>query len=345
MLTTSPDDQNVNTPLAATYYAQRASTPGTLLITEAAFISPQAGGYDSVPGLWDSAQLARWKTITDAVHAKGSYIYAQLWALGRAGGAKVLAKRGLDVVSSSAVPINEKSSMPREMTDGEVWSMVGAYADAAKKAVEEAGFDGVEIHGANGYLVDQFTQDNCNRRTDGWGGSVEKRARFGIEVAKAVVKAVGREKVGIRLSPYSEFQGMRMEDPEPGFTYLIKELAKLELVYLHMTTPRVQGGVDVAHPTDDMGWAVEAWGKTRPLILAGGFTAQTAEEEVEKVYPGYNIAIAFGRYFISTPDLPFRIREGIAFNKYDRPTFYTKGEKGYTDYPFSQEWEQAQARL
>jgi NADPH2 dehydrogenase len=293
--------------------------------------------------------LQEWKAVTDAVHAKGSYIYCQLWCLGRAAQATVLGREGLDVVSSSAVPIAPASSMPRAMTEDEVWNMVGAYALAAKRAVLEAGFDGVEIHGANGYMVDQFTQDTCNKRTDRWGGSIENRARFALEVAKACAEAVGRERVGIRLSPYSEYQAMRMADPVPQFTYLIQELSKLRLSYLHMTTPRVQGSSDVKDPTENMDWAVQAWGNVSPVILAGGYRIGTAKSDVDEKYKDYDICIAFGRWFLSTPDLPFRLKEGIELNRYNRGTFYTAMQKeGYTDYPFSSEWakvEKSQSRL
>jgi NADPH2 dehydrogenase len=323
--------------------------PGTLLVSEGTFMTPQSGGFDFVPGLWEPSMLKAWKTVTDAVHAKGSYIYCQLWCLGRAAQAKVMERNGLDVVSSSPVAISAENAVPRAMTEEEVWSMVGAYAMAARAAVLEAGFDGVEIHGANGYMVDQFTQDTCNKREDRWGGSIENRARFALEVTKACVAAVGPERVGIRLSPYSEYQAMRMTDPEPQFTYLIKELSKLRLSYLHMTTPRVQGATDVKNPVENMDWAVKAWGNVSPVILAGGYRINTAKGDVDEKFKDYDICIAFGRYFISTPDLPFRLRTGVEVNRYDRGTFYaaTKPE-GYIDYPFSNQWkevEKNQSRL
>ncbi|KAK3079676.1 Chanoclavine-I aldehyde reductase fgaOx3, partial [Coniosporium uncinatum] len=200
------DDNHVQLPFVKEYYSQRASVPGTLLITEAAFITPRGGGMNNVPGLYNDAQLKAWKEITDAVHAKGSYIFCQLWALGRAANPKVLKKEGCDFVSSSAVGMSDNSPVPRAMEEQEILQFIDEYAEAAKRCIEIAGFDGVEIHGANGYLVDQFTQDTCNKRTDSWGGSIEKRARFGLEVAKAVTKAVGVERTGMRLSPWSTFQ-------------------------------------------------------------------------------------------------------------------------------------------
>jgi NADPH2 dehydrogenase len=328
-------------PIVQTYYAQRAeSLPKTLLISEATYVSPQGSGYANVPGLWTPEQLASWKKVTDVVHAKGGYIFAQLWFLGRAAGSKELAKKGLQVVSSSATRMSESHKEPVAMSEEVVWRTVGEYATAAKNAVEVAGFDGVEIHGANGYLVDQFTQSNCNTRTDKWGGSIENRSRFAIEVAKAVTAAVGADRTGIRLSPYSEFQGMRM--PTEGeiqgqFKHLIGELRKLNLAYLHMTTPRVQGGTDVKEPKENMDWAVKAWGPDKPLILAGAFRPDTAKAEVDVKWPEYQLLIGFGRLWISTPDLPYRIKNGIPLTRYDRDTFYlAMSEKGYTDYPFSE---------
>ena len=321
-------------PLVKDYYLQRALNPGTLLITEATFISPQASGFDNAPGLWTPEQLAAWKEVTDAVHQAGSYIYCQLWALGRAASPKVLEKKGLDVVSSSAVPIDSRSALPRAMSEEEVWRFVRAYADAAKNAVEMAGFDGVEIHAANGYLVDQFTQDTCNQRTDAWGGSIEKRARFGLEVAKAVIEAVGAEKVGIRLSPFSTFQGMRMADPLPQFTYLINGLKALKLSYLHLVESRVHGTLD-KEQTEDLDELINLW-DVSPVLLAGAYEADSAVARVDKDYPTKDIGICFGRHFISNPDLAFRIQTGIPFNKYNRKTFYKKmSPKGYVDYPFS----------
>jgi NADPH2 dehydrogenase len=322
------------------YYAQRGCTPGTMLITEATFVVPQAGGYDFVPGLWDPEQLRAWKKVTDAVHAKGSYIVCQLWALGRAASAKVMTKEGLEVISSSSIPITPKSSVPRPMSKDEIWNMVGGYAMGARNAVFEAGFDGVEIHGANGYLVDQFTQDTCNDRTDEWGGSVENRCRFAVEVTKACIAAVGKERVGIRLSPYNEYQGMLMKDPKPTFTYLINELAKLDVMYLHMTTPRIQGTDDAEHPTKyDMDWAIETWPKQKPLILCGAYTKESGTKEVDHKWKDHVLLLAIGRHFISTPDLPYRWKKGIEWNKYNRGTFYkAMSEEGYIDYPFSSEF-------
>lgn len=194
-----------------------------MIITEATFISPRAGGYDNIPGIYNDDQIAMWREVTDAVHAKNSYIVLQLWALGRAADPSVLGHEQLPVVSSSATPMTPEKPAPRSLNESEIHEFIQDYAQAAKNAIK-AGFDAVEIHGANGYLIDQFTQDTCNTRNDNWGGNVENRSRFAIEVTKAVVDAIGAERTGFRLSPWSSFQGMRMKDAVPQFTHLAKEL-------------------------------------------------------------------------------------------------------------------------
>ncbi|KAK7949381.1 Chanoclavine-I aldehyde reductase [Apiospora aurea] len=322
------------------YYEQRASVPGTLLITEATFISPQAGGYPNVPGIYTPEQIRAWKDVTDAVHAKGSFIWVQLWALGRVANPDALKKENpaFKVKGASPLPEAEGKTVPEEMTEQEIKDFVRDYAQAARNAVELAGFDGVEIHGANGYLIDQFTQDVSNQRTDAYGGSIENRSRFALEVAKAVVEApgVGPERVGIRLSPWSPFQGMKMADPG---------LKELKLAYLHVVESRVGGNLDVADTksAEKVEFAVQAWDRTSPVFIAGGFTPESAREVVDAEYKDHEVVVVFGRYFISTPDLPFRVQKGIELTPYDRDTFYNAmEEKGYTTYPFSQEFLQSQ---
>lgn len=335
-------DEHVPLPLVATYYAQRAaSLPGTLLVTEATFISPHAGGYANVPGIHNPAQVAAWRTVTDAVHAKGGYIFCQLWSLGRAAKADVAEKEGFVVHSSSAVPMPDPadSPVPVAMTVEEIKVRVGEYAHAAKCAIE-AGFDGVEIHGANGYLVDQFLQDTCNQRTDEYGGSVENRSRFALEVVQAVVDAIGAEKTAIRLSPWTQFQGMRMKEPIPQFSDIIRKINGFGLAYLHLVQRRIEsGGVEsVAVDGESLDFAAELW--DGPLLVAGSVTPKNVRELVDGQFKHKNVVATFGRYFISTPDLPFRIKEGIALNPYDRITFYTpKSPVGYIDLPFSKEFE------
>ncbi|KAJ5095823.1 hypothetical protein NUU61_005179 [Penicillium alfredii] len=337
------DDQHVPLPFVKDYYAQRASVPGTLLVTEGTFITPQAGGAPNVPGIYSEAQIAAWKNITDAVHAKGSYIYMQLWALGRTANPGVLsAEGGFDVVSSSAIPEPADNATPRPLSESEIQSWIADYAQAARNAVA-AGFDGVEIHAANGYLLDQFIQDVSNTRTDGWGGSVEKRARFAIEATRAVVDAVGADRTAIRFSPWSTFQAMRMRDPEPQFAYLARQLAPLRLAYVHLVEGRIAGNVEVADDTaDGLDFFLDAYGDAGPVVVAGGYTAESAPAAVDGRYAGRDVVVAFGRRFISNPDLPFRIKAGVPLEPYQRELFYLpKNPRGYIDYEFSPEFKAA----
>ncbi|KAI0844564.1 FMN-linked oxidoreductase [Daldinia vernicosa] len=330
--------EHVPLPFVKEYYEQRASVPGTLLITEGTFITRRAGGYLNVPGIWSKEQIAAWKEITDAVHAKGSYIYVQLWALGRTANPDVLKAGGADLISASAIPYEEGQPVPRELTIDEIRSFVADYAQAARNAVE-AGFDGVEIHGANGYLIDQFIQDVSNHRQDQYGGSIENRARFAVEIASAIVDAIGAEKVGLRISPWSRFQGMRMENPIPQFTYLIQELKKLKLAYLHVVQSSIIDENASFEATEKIAFAIDAWDNTSPVLIAGGLQSDSAKKIADERFKDKEVAIVFGRYFISTPDLPFRIKKGLPLNPYNRGTFYTPEIKeGYTDYPFSDEF-------
>ncbi|EFQ27347.1 NADH:flavin oxidoreductase/NADH oxidase [Colletotrichum graminicola] len=336
------DDEWTPTPMMKEYYAQRACVPGTLLVSEATIISYRAVSRFNVPGIWTDAHIAGWKQVTDAVHEKGSFIYCQLWHLGRGGKMDVLQSLGLKLESSSAVPIADDTPTPVELSEADILDIIEDYATAARNAIE-AGFDGVEIHGANGYLPDQFLQDNCNKRTDAWGGSIEKRARFHLEVTKAVINAVGAHRTAVRLSPYSDFQGMLMDDPDPTFRYLVEQLKPLGLAYLHLIEARISGNED----TDCGGqrtvkWLVELWNNASPVSIAGGLTAESARKAVEETYKQYDVILAFGRCFIPNPDLVFRIREGIELEKYDRTYFYTpKLPTGYIDYPFSPQFKSA----
>ncbi|KAG9125529.1 hypothetical protein FRC07_007247 [Ceratobasidium sp. 392] len=329
--------------IATEYYKQRSQVPGTLLITEATFIAAEAGGYANVPGIWSDDQIVAWKEVVDAVHANNSHIYLQLWALGRAADPEVIHAEGHPYVSSSATQLEGKSEVPQEISKDDIQRYVGLYVQAAKNAVHKAGFDGVEIHSANGYLLDQFLQVTCNQRTDEYGGSIENRARFVLEVTDAVVAAVGVKKTGIRFSPWSRFQGMRMKNPIPTFSYVVEELAKRhsELAYIHFTEPVVAGDSDSnpahnnasVHESND--FARTIW-SPRPFISAGGFTLDSATAHVNK---HENEAVAFGRLFISNPDLPERLLAGTSLTKYNRATFYTPGPVGYTDYPRAQKVE------
>jgi len=188
--------------------------------------------------------------------------------------------------------------------------------------------------------VDQFTQDTCNKRTDAYGGSIKNRSRFGLEVAKAVVDAVGADRTGIRLSPFSPFQGMKMTDPIPQFCHLLKGLKELGLAYVHVVESRISGNADV-ESTEKVDFALDIWGKTSPVLIAGGFKPDSAKMAVDEEYKDKDVAIVFGRYYISNPDLPYRLAHNVAWTKYNRDTFYkAKSTEGYTDYPFSNEYEQ-----
>ncbi|KAF6828474.1 NADH:flavin oxidoreductase NADH oxidase [Colletotrichum musicola] len=325
-----------HTPLdiALDYYVQRAAVPGTLIIAEAVLISEAHGGFPNAPGIWTEAQIAGWRKITDAVHAAGSSIYCQLIAPGRAAVVPVLEKEGgHPLLSSSAVPISDDSPVPREMTADEIAQAVCDFAQAGKNAIA-AGFDGVEVHGANGYLVDQFLQDNCNKRTDAWGGSVENRSRFAVDVAAALVDAIGADRVGFRISPYSNFQSMRMADPVPQFSDLARKLRDLGLAYLHIIESRVNNWEDV-EKVEGIEFLLEIWNNVSPVLVAGGFTPELAQRAVDEEYAKWDVAVVFGRHFLANPDLPFRIKHGLPLNKYDRATFYTPSiPQGYIDYPF-----------
>ncbi|KAF8962063.1 NADH:flavin oxidoreductase/NADH oxidase [Flammula alnicola] len=346
--------------VVAQYYAQRGSVRGTLLISEATFIAPEAGGYGNAPGIWSAQQIAAWKKVTQAVHAKCSFIYLQLWALGRAAVPRELEKElGVSTtslnspyVSASSIPLSTRASTepaPRALTLDEVGAYVQLYAQAAENAVKLAGFDGVEIHGANGYLVDQFLQDVSNTRTDRYGGTIENRARFALEVLDAVVKRVGARKTGLRLSPWSPHQDMGMADPTPTYTYLLTQILQRhpDLAYLHVTEKRLnplEKGQPVA--SDDVfvsegadnDFIRKLWiANGKHLITAGGYTRETGMHVAERK----GDLIAYGRLFISNPDLPYRLRKGLPVDKGDRSRYYSRGTvdpRGYTDYPISKEF-------
>ncbi|EJD49120.1 NADH:flavin oxidoreductase/NADH oxidase family protein [Auricularia subglabra TFB-10046 SS5] len=328
-------DDHVPVDIMVEYYTQRASVPGTLLIAEATIIDPRAGTFANVPGIYTDAQVAAWKKIVDVVHAKGSFIYLQLWTLGRVADEKQLKSEvpGADVVSASDIRVDDEHAVPRPLTVKEIDDYVSWFARAAKNAVEGAGFDGVELHGASGYLIDQFIQDVSNKRTDEYGGSIGNRLRFPLRAVDAVIAAVGAERTAIRLSPWNLFQGMREKDPITTFSALLEELAKRRLAYVNLVESRVDwvGGGD---PSDNLLWARKIL-KPYPLILSCGFTPDTAIETAQEAENnGEQVLIAFGRNFISNPDLPKRIKFDIPLTPYDRDTFFTpKTTKGYTDYP------------
>lgn len=328
-------DDHVSLPFFKDYYTQRASVPGTLLVSEGTFIAPEHGGYANAPGIYNAAQIKAWREVTDAVHEKGSFIFCQLWALGRTIDMKVAAKEGIPLRSSGNIEVDSDRGPPTPLTVDEIKKTAQQYAQAAKNAVE-AGFDGVELHGANGYLIDQFLQDVCNNRTDSYGGSVENRSRFAVEVVQAVCDAIGPERTGIRFSPWSIYNAMRMEDPIPQFTDVIQKLNPFNLAYVHLVESRIAGAGDV-DAADSLAFAIKA--RKGVVLVAGGYKPDTAKKTVDEEYPDENVVVMFGRYFISTPDLPFRIESGLELTKYNRDSFYTPmSAVGYTDYSFSDEF-------
>ena len=334
----------VPTALMKDYYAQRASVPGTLIISEGTFISTNCGGFDFAPGIWSDEQVAAWKTITEEVHRKGSFIFSQLFAMGRAADADIAKKEGVDVVAPSAIPIAQGSIVPRAMTVEEVKQTIRDFVHAATNAMR-AGFDGVEIHGANGYLLDQFIQDVSNARRDEYGGSVEKRSRLLIDVLQAVSEAIGPQRVGVRLSPWSTFQGMKMQDPIPQFSDIVVKASRANIAYLHVVESRISGAQETQgfKATETLDFAYKLW--DGPLLVAGGYTPAEARKLVDEKYPNKDIVVVFGRYFLSNPDLVFRMHKNLELNKYQRNTFYvSESPVGYVDYPFSNEYLAEQAR-
>lgn len=326
-----------NVPGAAMvdHYRQRA-TQGGLLIAEATFVSRQGnGGYGS-PGIEDDAQAAGWRAVVDAVHAKGAQIVLQLWHVGRASHTELqpdngqpIAPSALDSGAGALLKAGYgQASPPRAIETDEIPEIVAQYRRAAERA-KHAGFDGIEIHAANGYLIDQFLQDGSNHRTDAYGGSIENRARFLLEVVDAAVGVWGAERVGVRVGPSNSFNDMRDSDPKALFSYVAAALGRRRIAYLHVIEPRVKGNTEVGDQTP------VAAGMLRPIfggpvIAAGGFDGAGAEAIVAA---GDADLVAFGRHFIANPDLPERLRRKLALNAYDRDTFYYGGAQGYSDYP------------
>ncbi|KII91973.1 hypothetical protein PLICRDRAFT_172136 [Plicaturopsis crispa FD-325 SS-3] len=331
------DNEHVPIPLAAKYFSQRGSAPGTLLLFESTFISPEACGRATSPGIWSAKQVAGWYKVTEAVHSKGSYVFMQLCATGRTAQPALLERDGYPYVSASDVQMPGREIAPRPLTLTEIQQYVWAHAAAAAKALA-AGCDGVEIQAANSHLIDQFMQDVTNKRTDQYGGSVENRVRFALEIVDAVTKVVGAKKTGIRLSPWSRFNGMGMVDPKPTFAYLVQRLRDEypDLAYIHVVEPRVDGGKtrETGVPDGESNDFIREIWAPRPLISAGGYDRELALETAEHT----GDLIAFGRHFIANPDLPYRLKHNIPLTKGDRSKYYVRGETdedGYTDYPFA----------
>ncbi|KAI0057806.1 FMN-linked oxidoreductase [Artomyces pyxidatus] len=328
-------DEHVMQPISREYYEQRASAPGTLIVSEGTYPAPQATGYKNSPGIWTEIQIAAWRKIVDAIHARGSFIYLQLFDMGASADLAVLeADGGHPYVGAGDLPHDGRSERPRPMTIEEIHEHTEYFATAARNAVYGAGCDGIEIHSANGYLLDQFLQTNTNNRSDAYGGSIENRVRFPLAVVDAVVRAVGAKRTAVRISPWSRYQGMRMPDPGPTFAQFVRCLrhAHPDLAYLHIVTPRVdEDGESTREPDegerDDFIRA--EWGE-RPIISSGGFGRESGMEAADKT----GDLIAYGRAFIANPDLVRRLKEDAPLNKGDRSKYYSSGPDGYIDYPF-----------
>lgn len=335
--------------LLVEYYSQRASKGG-LLLSEATPISRLAAGYRGSPGIFTSSQISGWKKVTDAVHAKGGYMFNQLWHVGRATTPGMLG--GVPTVSSSNISISGKAvdgtdyadSPPKPLTPEEIKELVAEYAAAAKRSIE-AGFDGVEIHAANGYLLDQFLHDNVNVRTDSYGGSIENRARFPLEVIKSVTAAIGADKTGIRLSPYNFFQDTKDSDPYTHWAYIIAQIAGLpkesRLAYVHMVEPRFDEKLAEEEKLKRLPGDISSLTPFKRILEKGGVKLIAAGafnriNSVPKLEAQEADLVAFGKLFIANPDLPKRLAEGLPLNPPDRSTFYGADppNKGYTDYPF-----------
>ena len=314
----------VPTDMMAQYYAQRASAG--MILTEATSVMPMGVGYPQTPGIWSDEQVAGWKKVTDAVHKQGGLILMQLWHVGRVSHSIYL--DGKLPVSASAVGMSGHVSLvrpqvpyetPRALETAEVAEVVEAYRKGAANA-KAAGFDGVEIHGANGYLIDQFLQDSTNKRTDRYGGSIENRARLMLEVADAAISVWGAKRVGMHLAPRGDAHNMGDSNLAATFGYVATELGKRGLAFLCAREALGEGRLGPA--------LKKAFGGA--YIANERFNKETAEEVIRK---GEADAVAFGKAFIANPDLPRRFAEGAALNQWDADTFYAQGPKGYTDYP------------
>ena len=314
--------------LMAEYYGQRASAG--LVITECTMIAENTSAFVNEPGIYNAAQIEAWKATTQAVHAKGGKVFMQIWHAGRA--AHPAMNGGEAVVSSSAIGLTGEAltpegqlpnAVPHALTETEISAIVQSFAQAAKNAVA-AGFDGVEVHGANGYLIDQFLRDGANQRSDAYGGTMDKRSRFLFEVLTAVCTAIGSDRVGLRLSPLNSYNDMKDSDPQAWTAFLAEHLNRFNLAYLHVMRADFFG-VQMA----DVMPVARAHYKG---VLVGnmGYSSEEAESAIQA---GLLDAVAFGTAFVANPDLPARVKAGAPLNVPDASTFYTPGAKGYTDYP------------
>jgi N-ethylmaleimide reductase len=324
--------------LMAKYYSQRASDGG-LIISEATNISAAARGWLGAPGLYTDEQVKGWKKITSAVHKKGGHMFAQLWHTGRsshvetAGQTPVSASVNPDYPEKSGYTVSTPSgwippSMHRALSIPEIKQIIEDYRLASARAMD-AGFEGVEFHGGNGYLIDQFLQDSSNKRTDEYGGSIENRTRFLIEAVAAVSSVWGGDRVAVRIAPSGTWNAMGDSDPDALFSSVAEQLNQFHLAYLHVIEPRVKGNIVTEEGQGPIGSERLRKIFKGKIIAAGGFEPASAEEAIRN---GVADAVAFGRHFVSNPDLPHRIHELLPLTPYDRDTFYTFEEQVYIDY-------------
>lgn len=323
---------NVPGALNVEYYDQRASAG--LIITEATQISPQGVGYPGTPGIHSPEQTAGWREVTKAVHAKGGRIFLQLWHVGRISHPSLQPNGALPVAPSAIKPDGEAVTYegmqsyvtPRALETNEIPGLIADYRAAAQNALE-AGFDGVEVHAANGYLLDQFLRDGSNKRQDAYGGSMENRARLMLEVTGAVTEVWGTGRVGVRLSPVNSFNSMSDSNPDETFGYAVRQLNRFDLAYLHVIE------ADFAASANEEPYDKQALRNAFDGVYManGGYDKLRAEWAVSS---GSADLIAFGKLFLANPDLPARLEQGAALNEPDAATFYGGDAAGYTDYPF-----------
>ncbi|VDB90637.1 unnamed protein product [Peniophora sp. CBMAI 1063] len=328
----------------AEHYARRAIVPGTLLITECTYITPKDAAikiWQYTPGIWSAEQIAGWKKVVDGVHARQSFVFIQLWAIGREADPDILAAldSSFPYISASGIPIDSTRRLPRAITHEEMKEYVRLHAEAAKAAVDEAGFDGVEVDVGGGYLLDEFLKSFLNHRTDEYGGSPENMARFPLEVVDAVVREIGADRVGMKLTPWDTLRtGSENEDPIPAFSYFISEVRRRhpDFAYIHAAEPRY-GTVNFGLPKHDHesnDFLRDIW-KGKVYIAGGGYTRETAMKQTDA---NDNELIAFGRNYTSNPDLPIRLQHNIPLTPYARETFYAElSSAGYNTFGLADE--------
>ncbi|KAK8938886.1 putative 12-oxophytodienoate reductase 5 [Platanthera zijinensis] len=323
---------------AILYYSQR-TTKGGLLIAEATGVSDTAQGYPSTPGIWTKEQIEAWKPIVKAVHDKGGIFFCQIWHVGRVSnydyqpnGQAPVSSTDKQISSQEEIETERDYSPPRRLRTEEISLIVNDFRLAARNAIE-AGFDGVEIHGAHGYLLEQFMKDNVNDRTDEYGGSLENRCRFALEIVEAVAKEIGADRVGIRLSPFADYKGCWDSNPEQLGLYMVQSLNKYDILYCHMVEPRMSI-VDVRRNIPNRLLPMrKAFNGT--FLAAGGYDREEGNKVVDE---GYTDLVVFGRLFLANPDLPKRFELNTTLNEYIKLTFYISDPTvGYTDYPFLDE--------